>query len=339
MIKSEVRQIRFDEPTHKYTDEHGYNYTSVTTLIGQIEPEFKTTYWAVYRALDKGGYRPRPFIETDEIEILYNNMRRKFPLAFFVNDIIPVSSMSNDVLAAWETIKNDACIWGTSRHLFLENCLNAISDTSDVKFHTLKETSTQSYGAKITNLVELENSPLKDVYPFIYNQLKKYVLNGWIIYAEKRVYHHHYRIAGTIDVLLVKDGLFMILDWKTNKEKLKFVEGYYKKVWNRERTLKIKTDEFVATNKGFNYPLSHLPHCKGEIYTMQLSLYALLCETWGLKCHGIILCHFRPILDAVGNPVVDEQGNRVEHAPEVYSLPYRRNDCQLLLDWHYKNLN
>jgi len=338
LIKPEVRTISFDEPTHKYKDEHQLNYTSVTTLIGQVEPDYDSVYWAVYRALDKAHYRPRPFVESKEIEIMINGKRTKCPISFLISGVIPVTQATNNILAMWEVIKNDACIWGTSRHQFLEDCINGFSKTTDVKFEKIQEMSSPAFALKITNIEELNNSPLKDVYPFIYLKLVDYVNKGWIIYAEKRVYHHHYRIAGTIDVLLVKNGHFIILDWKTNKEKLKFVEGYYKKAWDAKRENKIKTSEFVATNKGFNAPLQHIPHCKGEIYTLQLSLYSLLCEAWGLKCHGIILCHFRPLLDAAGNPIVDETGNRVEHAPEVYTMNYRKADCIRLLNWHYNNI-
>jgi len=338
--KSELRNIQFDEPTHKYKDEKGYDYISVTTLIGKVEQDFDKVYWAVYRALDKANYRPRPFYETKEIECLINNKRHKLPLSFYTKDTLPVINAANNILNIWEQITMDSCIWGNSKHKFLEDCVNVVNDDEKqkIKIHNLVNTKSK-FAYKITTIAEFKDSQLKDVYPIIHNKLCEYLTNGWIIYAEKRVYHSKYRVAGTIDILLVKDKQFIILDWKTNKKELKFEEGYYKKVWNKERTVKIETDEFVNTNKGLKFPLEHLPACKGSTYTLQLSLYALIVESWGLKCKGIILCHFRTKLDKIGNPILDNAGERIEHTPVVYRLNYLEQDCTDLLNHRYTQLN
>ena len=336
--RSEIRNIVFNEALHKYTDEKGYNYKSVTTLIGEVEQDFNTVYWAVYRALDKADYKPRPFLESNEIECRINNKRYKMPLSFYIDAKLPIIHTANEIQNIWKQITTDSCIWGNSKHKFLEDCVNAVNndEIQNIKIHSIQ--SNRGFKYKITTLEEFKKSELQNIYPAIHNKLCEYLANGWTIYAEKRVYHSKYRIAGTIDILLVRGNQFLILDWKTNKKELKFKEGYYKKVWNKERTVKIETDEFVEINKGLKFPLTHLPASKGTTYTLQLSLYALIVESWGLECTGLILCHFRSKLDKLGNPILDNKNERIEHAPKVYQLTYLKQDCTALLNHHYSQL-
>ena len=129
----------------------------------------------------------------------------------------------------------------------------------------------------------------------------------------------------------------MILDWKTNKDPLKFTPGYYKKEWNADRTKKVKTGQWVPKNDRLLHPLSNVPYCKGMIYTLQLSMYAFMCELWGYEVAGIVLCHIRPELDENKEPryeIVDGQKQRVEMPPEFYKIDYLREEVYTLLEYH-----
>lgn len=332
MIK---KHIKFDEALHKYTDEDNIVYTSVTTLIGRVEPKYDSEFWAVYRVLDRENWKPRPFLEERKIEVLYGKTRVKFSIEMIMNGALPVKIEHEAVLSDWEDIKDTACRWGTSKHAFLEDSLNKITDTTKITIDVIKKNTEQhGYAFKVTNKKELDNSPLKFAYPSIYREILKYIDQGWTLFSEKRVYDAEYRVAGTIDLLLVKDGMCFIIDWKTNREKLKFEPGYYKKEWNANRTKKVKTTEWVSTKDKLNYPLQSVAHCKGNTYIMQLSSYHYLCFRWGLKPLGTLLVHIRPKCDAEGEILLEHNGERIEHEPEFYTLPIWKNEVKLLFQWH-----
>ena len=96
----EKRIITFDEGLHKYSDEYGKVYTSVTQLIHKVAPTYDTEFWAMYRALDQAGYKPRPFPEVRVIEVLYNGKRQRFELSSLLNGILPVNKEHSDFMSA-----------------------------------------------------------------------------------------------------------------------------------------------------------------------------------------------------------------------------------------------
>jgi hypothetical protein len=77
---------------------------------------------------------------------------------------------------------------------------------------------------------------------------------------EKRVYNRDLGIAGTSDIVSIsKNNTFDIADFKTNK---------------RFRFTGITKNDFYLLP-----PISHLPNCEYFIYSLQLSLYAMLFES------------------------------------------------------------
>jgi len=330
------RTITFDPGPHTYTDETGAPYISVTTLIGSVEPEYPARFWAMYRAVDQVGiYKPRPFLEHDSIEVTFRGKRIKFGLDALYNGVIPLNKSAASINAEWEEEKDLACEWGTNKHDYLEGCINKFATTNHVNVHEIYERSNSlGFAYKVTNMEELEASPLRLMYPTIYEQIARYIKAGWIAYAEKRIYSSIHKVAGTIDLLLVKNGKFLIIDWKTNKDKLTWEAGYYKKEWNADRSRKVKTSEFIKRNDCFLFPLNKLPLCKGNIYTLQLSLYTYICELWGLKSVGTLLCHIRPHLSNDGEVLYEADGiTRKEHEPEFYKIAYKKAEVARLLSW------
>lgn len=335
----EKRTIVFNEAEHSYTDEFKVKYTSVTQLIHKVQKPFDTDYWAVYRVLDQGMFKPRGNPDTRIIEIDLNGKRQKFTVDMYLKGILPVKIKMEKVVNEWEDIKDTACRWGTTKHEYLEDSLNKIVDTSYISVDKIKEnTSKFGYSFKVTNEYELEHSPLRFSYPSIYREIKKFINDGWTLFSEKRVYDAYYQVAGTIDVLLVKDGMCYIIDWKTNRKLLRFESGYNPKVWNADRSKKIETSEWKRTNDKLMYPLQNVPDCAGSIYTLQLSSYHFLCHRWGLKPVGTLLVHIRPRVDKEGTILLDAQGDRLEYEPEMYELPIWKNETRLLFDWHKSKL-
>jgi len=277
------RTITFNEALHTYTDEDNNCYTSVTTLIGKYVPQFDKDYWSKYKANQAG-----------------------------------VSQ--NDILNNWSRITEDACAKGTKEHKLLEDSINnSIVNEPRTNYQSkeflLVTALNKLTGCEFTNvnIDILAQSNLAKKYPDIFDYLRTKILEGFRLFVEKRTYSHEHLVAGTIDCLLVKGKQFIIVDWKTNKKELHFKSGYYKKVNGIEST------QWVDKKEYFLAPLNHLEHCKGNVYTMQLSLYAYILELWGLQCIGLVLYHIREGLK-----------------PKAYNILYDKMSCELLMI-HHKN--
>ena len=272
------RKIVFNEALHQYKDEDNKVYTSVTTLIDKYKEKFDENFWAKKKA-EELGTTP---------ELIKQN---------------------------WKEIRDEACNRGNETHKLLEDSINQANGKTTFD-PTKVDRGSLGVGVIIvskTNLHVLQATPLAKKYPSIFAYLRKYIEDGWTLFAEKRVYLAEFLVAGTIDVPLIKGNLFIIVDWKTNKDELKFEAGYYKKVSN------IKTDTWIKTNKRLFHPISDLPDCKGELYTIQLSMYAHILEEWGLKCVALVLFHIRPNM-----------------TPRPYNITYRKLHCQRLLQHNLK---
>lgn len=251
-----VRTLKFNEALHQYTDEENLEYTSVTTLIGKYHEQFDREHWSAVKAQESG-------LTQDQVK------------------------------ANWDAINKYACDKGNRVHKELEDSINKSTGAHPPNRVDYNPTggisNVRDYFIvyNTANLNVLQATPLATKYPEIYKFLEKYILDGWSLYAERRVYWYEYLVAGTIDLPLVRGNDFIIVDWKTNKDELKFEAGYYKKIGG------VKSNIWVPKKTYFYHPLSTLEYCKGNIYTMQLSLYAHLLELWGFRCVGLYLFHIR----------------------------------------------
>ncbi|PCJ46103.1 MAG: hypothetical protein COA72_08995 [Candidatus Neomarinimicrobiota bacterium] len=104
--------------------------------------------------------------------------------------------------------------------------------------------------------------------------LKKYQMKSEIdIYTEIKVYSKELKIAGSIDILAhdKRTDLYEIVDWKTSKS--------------------IDTVSFKG--KTGSHPITqHLMDCKFVTYSMQLSFYRYLLETYyGIKIRNQLIGH------------------------------------------------
>lgn len=330
------RKIKFDPELHKYTDEYGKTYTSVTQLIGTIEPQFDTEFWSMYRAIDQTGiYKPRPDPVNRQITVWYNSTWQTFSIDLLYSGILPVVKTPGRIVGEWKETTEEACAWGTVKHNYLEECINRFTKTGGTTFNYVADD--KGYTFKVASLEEFDRSPLVITYPAIASLLRKLIQDGYVLYAELRVYDPEALIAGTIDLIAIKQGKFVIVDWKTNRKPLKFEAGYYKKQWDETRTIKYETDIWVSNEARLLYPLMDVPYCKGSIYTLQLSLYAYICERWGLTFEYAKLCHIRPKVGKRKEILYDEVGNRIEEEPEIYSITYNKGAIERLVHFHKQN--
>ena len=180
-------------------------------------------------------------------------------------------------------------------------------------------------------------------YPEIYRVFKFYTDKGYIIYSEIGAYLMDYLVSGTIDIFCYRPTDFVILDWKTNRDGLKFEAGYYKK--DKTTIPNQLTNEWIPQpRKKMLPPVSHLADCNGMHYSLQLSMYAIMAEIiLGIPCYGLGLCHIGSpwITNKYGQPLRDEEGYHVDPNGEEtinwFKINYLRNEViALLKDREYK---
>lgn len=302
----------FDEGPHRYTDTFGNEYRSVTTLIGDYYNHFDADYWAHKKAREQG-------------------------------------KSEKAIRAEWDRIKNEACERGTKTHNGLEDAIKEVSKFKNAirylnDFNTGRVITIADIPALIPQPLDVEKfkEATENKYPEIYRVFDFYTERGYIIYSEIGAFLMDYLISGTIDIFCYRPTDFVILDWKTNRDGLKFEAGYYKK--DKSTVPNQLTDEWVKKRQMMLPPLSHLEDCNGEHYTMQLSLYALMAELiLDIPCHGLGLCHIGSpwIKNRYGQPLRDNEGYHVdpngEETVNWFRIQYRKNEAKALLqDRYYK---
>ena len=302
----------FDEGPHKYTDTLGNEYRSVTTLIGDYYNHFNADYWAHKKAREQG-------------------------------------KSEKQIRAEWDRIKDEACERGTSTHNGIEDAIKSVSKFKEA----IKYLEEVKSGRCITiaDIPDLIPRPLdveefkvatNNKYPEIYRVFDFYTERGYIIYSEIGAFLIDYLISGTIDIFCYRPTDFVILDWKTNRDGLKFEAGYYKK--DKSTIPNQLTNEWIKKKQNMLPPLNHLDDCNGMHYTMQLSLYAIMAEIiLDIPCVGLGLCHIGSpwILNKYGQPLRDSEGYHVDpdgkETVKWFKIQYLKNEAKALLkDRYYK---
>lgn len=307
------RTLYFNEELHKYTDDLETNYTSTTTVIGKYHEKFDNSAIQIAEACERIGKKP-----NHPKYLKYKNKTAK------------------QILYEWDQIRDNACAKGTNKHSYLETTVKAASGYNinakgfiDGKIYTIDDIIRgHNYGKLSLNF--FVKSGIKDKYPSIYAVIENLVNQGFRIYAEIGAYSLEYRISGLIDILFVRGLEFIILDWKTNGAPIKFESGYF----DKDNDGRLLLDKFINQDKFMFYPLNYLADSIGIHYTLQLSIYDFLIESFGLTCLGNILCHIRTIesdsisfSETTGLPIEKE---------EVTFIPikYLKSDVEKLLSHH-----
>ena len=303
----------FEEEGHKYNDTMGNEYLSVTTLIHDYYNNFDAAYWAHKKAREQG-------------------------------------KSEKAILAEWDRIRDEACARGTKTHNGLEDAIKEVS-----KFKKAIQYLTDTTSGRVITIADIPAlipQPLDvdkfieatdNKYPEIYRVFKFYTDKGYVIYSEIGAYLMDYLVSGTIDIFCYRPTDFVILDWKTNRDGLKFEAGYYKK--DKTTIPNQLTNEWVPQpRKKMLPPVSHLADCNGMHYSLQLSMYAIMTEIiLGLPCHGLGLCHIGSpwVLNKYNQPLRDNEGYHVdpdgEETVNWFKINYLRNEViALLKDREYK---
>ena len=299
------RKLFFNEEKHSYTDERGIKYTSMTTILGKYEDEFNTKEMA--RKVSRKYWNKRG-----------HKYYRMTPL---------------QIEEKWKQINKEACDKGNTKHNYFEMCIknaNGYNKSANGIYindyiYTIDDILDNHDFGKV-NIDYFKDSKIDERYPEIYNVLAYHANNDWDIYAEVGVYNPNLIVSGLIDVFMKKGNLFRILDWKTNKRKLLFEAGYYKR-----DQFGNETEEFIPTpHKKLKAPLDNIEEAAGNIYTLQVSGYAWLVEQFGLKLDKLFLAHIRDIKD--------ENGENKEIV-DFYPITYLKQDVERMFYHHDRIYN
>ena len=276
--------LSFQEEGHKYNDTLGNNYLSVTTFIHNYVKPFDKKYWLHKKAKELG-------------------------------------ITEKQLAKQWQDITDEACSRGTATHNGIEDAIKDVSMFKNaIKYLDQVETGRCVTVADIPNFkakpldIEKFKEATNNKYEEIYRVFKYYTDKGYTIYSEIGAFLIDYLISGTIDVLCIRETDFVILDWKTNTDGLKFKSGYFKK--DKTVTPNQLTNEWVDKDERMLPPVAHLQNCNGNHYTLQLSLYAVMVEMiLGIPCTGLGLCH-------IGSPFIKN----------AYGQPWRDSNNQYPID-------
>lgn len=301
----------FFEPTaHKYTDDLGNVYTSVTTLLNDYIPEFDRAKWL------KHG--------SNELGISQKELGKR-----------------------WDDITEESQVRGTAQHEVLEYSIKEYSMFKDaVKY--LKDidggrmVTMQDIAALDDNVrhldIELFMSATDYRYPNIYANFQTMLNMGYTIYSEIGVFLEEALISGCVDVPCISETGFVIIDWKTNKDGIKYGSGYYRK--DKSELPYQLTGEWVEKHEVMKPPINNLPDCNFYHYAMQVSMYAYLMEkALKLPCKGLRLCHIQApfILNKYGMPLRDEKGmytidKTKDEVDSWHKIPYLRNEVLKIVE-------
>ncbi len=245
-----MTKIFFDEAAHKYSDEHNTQYTSVTTVVGKYGNEFDSIATAL--ACEIIGQSPG--------HPKYEKYKGK---------------TADQILSEWNENRDNACENGTSKHQFIEDAL--LSCSTHEKFSNNQMFTIENIRDDLGVLdIEKFNSAVYSRFPKIYKAIEILHNQGFRFFPELVVFNKEYGISGTIDLFVVKENRFLIIDWKTNRDEIRFESGYFDKDRDGNRT-----GRFVRDNKKMKGPLFFVPDSTGNHYTLQVSGYAWMAEQFG----------------------------------------------------------
>jgi hypothetical protein len=155
------------------------------------------------------------------------------------------------------------------------------------------------------------------------------------VYTELIVYMHDYEIAGQIDKLIVHDDLsFSIEDYKTDFKIDKVSYDGFRSVNGKP----------VKGKQYFKHPISKIEKCNFNKYSLQLSTYAYILESYGYKLKTdlsdlvprpeLTVIHIETLRDAKKNHILNAEGKPTIVKQTIHEIPYLRKEVQSILNYH-----
>jgi hypothetical protein len=314
--------LYFNEELHKYTDDRGYTYTSMTTAIGKYEIKFEE--------------------KQKEIAEACSRSRNSQYYGMGVQHILKL----------WKQENAKSLVKGNRIHNYLEEKVKLASGYKLVdnyyindKIYTVNNFEQVLSRNNMIGELDLDffvEIGIADKYPRIYKLIKTYVSLGYRIFSEIGIFDADRLISGLIDILFINFNTkeFVILDWKTNKHALipfnddryKWISGYFKK----DKFGQV-TNKFIKTNTYFKHPLNRYQQSHYLIYALQLSGYASLVERLGYINKGIVLAHIREELKYTADSI---EVSRIpsligKDVTDLHQMIYLKDDIDSLFEHHF----
>jgi len=298
--------IYFDEATHKYTDDFGNPFTSVTTIIHKYQAQFDTDAMA-YRCF-KSGLKGNPKYAGKSVK---------------------------QIKAEWKLRNTTSLIQGNKDHDYLESAVKESSNYYKIErklkhkqIYTIEDVlEDETIG--VLDLKSPKMLEIKKNFPMIYLTFEILKENGFRILSEVGVFNLKYGVSGLIDILAVKEDEFKIVDWKTNNDTIVFNAGY----WIHDENYNVTG--YKNTYQTLREPITNLDDSVGNLYALQLSTYAALLEDIGMKNTGMLLYHIRKFLysdeheDVQLNPACKDTRQL-----DTIKMPYLKDEVLRVLTHH-----
>lgn len=286
--------IYFDERLHKYTDDRGNEYTSTTTIIAKYYEQFDTDKIAI--ACERIGRNP-----AHPKYVKYRGLS------------------AEEIKAKWLQISIDGLTKGTKKHDYLEDIIKRATgyrtiegtDLIQDRLFTVEDIINGTFGELDFNW--FTTSGIAYRYPTIYQAILVLHNAGFRFYAEVGVYNIELLISGKIDLIAIKDRTFIIVDWKTNKDDVRFESGYFEKDMEGKTTA-----NFIYTNNYMKFPIHFLSDSTGTHYNLQVSGYAWLFEQFGFTNLGNVIYQIR-----------EDENGYVERVNKITLFDYRDHSANM----------
>lgn len=280
-IDKENDVVAFCEADHAYwIKASDLSMISVTTLIESFGQPFDSEYWSTVKAIERLMGDDYKIVKG---KVLQTNPITKALLKELKIDTKKLEEVKQSILDEWKKKNQEACERGTKIHKIQEEaCLDNSS------------------------LLVREYSGGGDLIPYTTNKIQEDVNAS---YPEILLHYisddSKIRVAGQADLVIVKDNIVQVLDYKTNNEIKK--HSYF--------------DPKTKTRQMMKYPLSHLEDCNFWHYALQLSTYAWMIEQDNphLTIGKLRIIHF------------NHKGEKM-----VYEVPYLKGEVEVMLD-EYKH--
>lgn len=304
------RPIYFAELGHKYTNDAGEEFISSTTLVGKYEHKFDEDKLKIAKLCEKIGKNPN--------HPKYNKYKDK---------------TYKQILAKWQDAGDVGRKIGNTKHNYLEEGVKSSNgfydvfktryssrDNNAVRLYTIEDImDNHNYGD--LNLAYFEKHGIKDKYPKIYNILENFVNDGWKIYSEIGVFDFDNLISGLVDLLVVKNKEFVILDWKTMNAPIRFEAGYWDKDKDGNRL------GYLTNGKMLKPPLHKLGKSTGNKIALQLSLYAYMIEQFGYTHIASVICHITHDNYKIGDKDLETNPNWIgKNRIDIVPVSYLKQD-------------
>lgn len=183
--------VRFIPDGHKYENEKGERYISVTTLIGKYKAPFDSEYWSLYKAIKLVLERAGTWVAYKKKCGGWDKVVEYYKSHSHPKDH-EIQEVKKRFLHNWSATGQVAREVGTDYHQLMEN-----------ELEQKKQVSYQGRSHSFSN-----NLDILAVQDFKDDK----------VYAELLIYNDEFKIAGTADKVVKTGKVVSIYDYKTSRE-------------------------------------------------------------------------------------------------------------------------